>query len=444
MSILFGDHVHAMAVAATSGNGTQLDALRRRHPATARALAPVLALAANRQSGDDGAVLDQIRALEEQGNALDAATALGRSLDEVDTRVGSARQGVDNLTHVAAPVAAAMAALGAAIGSAAQAANSGQDSAGELQGQLRLMRSALATMTQAHEQFGRFFEQIRTQTAAVQEIAHQINLVALNAAIEAARAGEAGRSFAVVADEVKQLAEKTTQTTGEIESVTQTMGEFSTRLDVGVKGALKRLERAEQGSQTMLTAIAQIKELTDTFARHGDTANGALRQMETSRQNVSGALSEVGRFSTVAHRQTEAIARACVLAHRIGAGQLGVRAQSPDNASQAVRETVRGLRYAIELAANRPGSEDLRWLDADAPGEQMRALLARMSSGTGASADRAQALSSAVDGFIRRARDLVALISAGKSSEARSHLGELDSLVEQVSHALHRQHEAAA
>src|SRR3546814_10253652 len=63
-----------------------------------------------------------------------------------------------------------------------------------------------------------------------------INLVALNAAIEAARAGEAGRSFAVVADEVKQLAEKTTLTTGEIETITQTMGEFAARLDNGEIG----------------------------------------------------------------------------------------------------------------------------------------------------------------------------------------------------------------
>lgn len=444
MSIFFGDQVHAMAVAATSGSSTQLDALKRRHPGTARALAPLLSLAAKDRDGDDGTVLDQIRALEEQGNTLNAATALGRSLDEIDSRVGSARQGVDNLTQVVAPVERALSALDKAIRSASGAVDTSQASASELQGQLRLMRSALATMTQVHEQFGRFFEQIRTQTAAVQEIAHQINLVALNAAIEAARAGEAGRSFAVVADEVKQLAEKTTQTTSEIESVTQTMGEFSTRLDVGVKGALKRLERAEQGSQTVLTAIQEIKDLTDTFGQHGDAANGGLRQFESGRNSVSGTLAEIGRSSIVARRQAEAITRSGVMAHRIGAAQLSVNAQSPDNASQALRETVRGLRFAIELAANRPGSEDLRWLDADAPADQIMRLVSSLAAAPGW-AERAQAVRPISEGFVHLARDLVGLIANGKSNDACKRIGELDSQADRIGKALlSRAQESAA
>ncbi|MNF69429.1 Methyl-accepting chemotaxis protein 4 [compost metagenome] len=142
----------------------------------------------------------------------------------------------------------------------------------------------IGSLAQESTQIGSVLEVIRA-------IAEQTNLLALNAAIEAARAGEQGRGFAVVADEVRLLAQRTQQSTAEIQCMIERL-QGNSAAAVKVIGASSETAQltviqARKAGESLNQIAAALHNLNDLNASIASATLEQSQVVEDINQNVT-------------------------------------------------------------------------------------------------------------------------------------------------------------
>ncbi len=109
--------------------------------------------------------------------------------------------------------------------------------------------------------------------AAVNDLASQSNLLAVNASIEASKAGEHGKGFAVVAQEVRSLAEQSKDATNQVRTILSD-------IQKSITGAVMA---TEQGKNAVDAGVKQSHEAREAIRQMSD---GIVKSSQASMQIV--------------------------------------------------------------------------------------------------------------------------------------------------------------
>jgi len=157
----------------------------------------------------------------------------------------------------------------------------------------RTGENVMKEMTESMNNIGSSSTQMSGIVSIINDISDRINLLSLNASIEAARAGDAGRGFAVVADEISKLADQTSESVKEIDSLIKKTGGYISSGMTSVQATVK----------TISSIIEGITEISDKINKV--IHSSMLEQLETNKKVNDESITVKSRSDEIFGAATE-------------------------------------------------------------------------------------------------------------------------------------------
>ncbi len=228
----------------------------------------------------------QIASAAEELSAVTEQTSAGANSQKVETdQVATA---MHEMAATVQEVARNAEQASHAATGADQEARAGDRVVGEAINQIERLASEVHRSTEAMSLLQQESQKIGSVMDVIKSVAEQTNLLALNAAIEAARAGEAGRGFAVVADEVRGLAQRTQQSTEEIEGLVASL---------------------QNGTQQVADVMNDSRSLTDSSVELARKAGASLENITRTVSNIQSMNQQIAAAAEQQSAVAEEISR---------------------------------------------------------------------------------------------------------------------------------------
>jgi len=258
----------------------------------------------------------QIASAAEQLSAVTEQTSVGVTAQKDETdQVATA---MNQMTATVMEVARNAEEASQAATQADQQAREGDEVVSEAIFQIERLAAEVNNSTQAMTQLKTESDKIGSVLDVIKSVSQQTNLLALNAAIEAARAGEAGRGFAVVADEVRSLAQRTQQSTEEIEELIAALQNGTQQVAASLDSSRTLTINSVELSRRAGSALAHITRTVSTIQSMNQQIASAGEQQSAVAEEITRSVLNVRDISEQTAAASEETAASSIELARLG------------------------------------------------------------------------------------------------------------------------------
>ncbi len=242
------------------------------------------------------------------------AASIKDSSSQINDKAEQMKKSVQNQSQAISTTSAALTQMSASltnISSIASQQRTGMDNLIQnLDSQMKLLADLVNDMNKVKESS----DKVSTFVEAVNKIASQTGLLAMNASIEAAHAGTLGKGFSVIAQEIRKLSEESSRNAQKITDTLEENGaivnatsqsvtvfsDYTKSTTEALRNTIRVMEEIlsgvseiDTGTQDVMNALTHIVDDADTNTKLAEGVASEIIQQNTALQNISNGTEEL-------------------------------------------------------------------------------------------------------------------------------------------------------